>query len=135
MAGTKRWTRFAVFALALSLVSCAVPTHRGFDQQLSQAHGQDINHVISILGPPARIYNMPNGNTLYTFILSASTYRTPINTRADVYGTPDAAYGQVTTTGGNQVVSYCRVDFVTDAQQEIIASRSQGDRCVAMEQR
>src|SRR5712691_9841167 len=121
--------------LALGLVSCAVPTRRGFDQQLSQVHGQDINQVISVWGPPARIYTMPNGNEIYTFILSAATYRTPTTTRADVYGAPNAAYGTVTTTGGNQVVSYCRVDFTTNAQQEIIASRSEGGRCVAMEQR
>jgi hypothetical protein len=120
--------------LALGLVSCAVPTRRGFDQKLSPLRGQDINQVISAWGPPARIYDMPNSNKLYTFVRGA-TSRTPTTTTANVYGGYGAAQGTVTTGGGNLVVSYCRVDFTVNAQQRIIAYRFEGDRCVAMEQR
>lgn len=77
---------------------------------------------------------MPNSNKLYTFVRGA-TSRTPTTTTANVYGGYGAAQSTVTTSGGNLVVSYCRVDFTVNAQQRIIAYRFEGDRCVAMEQR
>jgi hypothetical protein len=118
----------------LGLASCAPRlTHQAFDQQLSQIYGQDINHVISKLGPPAKIYGMPNGDKLYTFVLERTVYRTPTTTTANVWGGYGGAQGTTTTTGGNLVASYCRIDFTVNAQQRIIAHRSEGNRCIAPE--
>ena len=120
--------------LVLSLVSCAGQTHRGFDQLLSLLVGRDINDFISAFGPPARVYGMPNGNKIYTFVLDRVIYRTPTTTTAHVWRGYGGAQGTTTTTGGDLVVSYCRIDFTVNAQQTIIAYRSEGNRCVAPEQ-
>jgi len=72
---------FALTLLFVALAGCAVPTHRGFDHQLSGTRGQDINRIISAWGPPAKVFDMPNGDKIYTFA-RGQTYRTPTTTTA-----------------------------------------------------
>ena len=125
--------KYALAILVLVVTGCAFPTARGFDQQLANSRGENINTIISAWGPPARVFDMPNGYKLYTYA-RAQSYRTPTTTTANVYGGYGSAYGSSTTSGGNVVTSYCRIDFTVNAQQIVTDYRFEGDRCVAMEQ-
>jgi hypothetical protein len=125
--------KYALAILVLVVTGCAVPTARGFDQQLAGTRGQNINNIISKLGPPANVYAMPNGDKIYTFVRS-QTYRTPTTTTAQAAGGYGYAQGSTTTSGGNLVTSGCRIDFRVNAQQMVMDYRFEGDRCRAMEQ-
>lgn len=125
------WLMMVVF-----LMACAgVPTRRGFDQTFSQSIGEDINKMISALGPPQKTYNMPNGDMIYTFY-KGQTYRTPVTTNANVqnYGYGYRS-GQATTSGGDVVSSYCRIDFTVNSAQRIASYRAEGDQCKIVERR
>jgi hypothetical protein len=125
---------FVFLAVTVSLAACAVPTRRGFEQQLSAVRGEDINRIISSWGPPAKVYDMPNGDKIYTFA-RGSTFRTPTTTTANVAGGYGYAQGSATTSGGNVVTSFCRIDLTVSAQQRVTDYRFEGDRCVAREQK
>lgn len=120
-----------LFVLALGLTACAVPTKQKFDKRLEATIGQDINGAIRSFGPPQNVYQMPNGNTLYTWVIGESQ-RTPTVTEAEVRGGYGYASGTATTTGGERVISYCRLQFEVGPDQRVRSFRSEGDRCRAM---
>ena len=122
------WKLLSVFVSAVGLAACAVPTKQNFDRRLQATVGQDINGAIRSFGPPQNVYQMPNGNQLYTWVMGESR-RTPMVTEAEVSGGYGYASGTATTTGGDRVVSYCRLQFEVGPDQRVISFRSDGDRC------
>ena len=129
----RRPMRIVLFLVSAQLMSACAPlaTKAEFDRQFSAIVGQDINKVISKLGPPSNTFTMPNGNKLYSFTLLQNTYRTPTTTDARVQGTSGGATGSATTYGGNLVTNSCRVDLTVNSTQRVVDFRSIGNECVA----
>ncbi|VEB41099.1 Uncharacterised protein [Chromobacterium violaceum] len=69
--------------LALSLAGCAMfPSQEGYAQKVFRWQGRDVNELLAQWGPPTKTMQMPNGNSLYTYV-KESTEQQPLreNTR------------------------------------------------------
>lgn len=126
------WYLFLLVTLLLG--GCA--TQEAFEAKLRGWEGRNINEFIADSGPPSSVFQMPNGNTMYTFARSAvgttPVYRTPTQTTINRVG--NTAYA--TTTGGQvyggQVYQRsCEVNLTVDSSQTIIAWRYEGNACRA----
>lgn len=62
-----RW----IVLVVVALVGCApmknTPKQKQYEKALHAWVGQDINRAIEMMGPPADVFKMPNGNAIYTW--------------------------------------------------------------------
>ncbi|AOZ51785.1 hypothetical protein LQR31_18845 [Chromobacterium vaccinii] len=137
--------------LALSLAGCAMfPTQQGYAQKVYRWQGRDVNELLAQWGAPTKTMQMPNGNSLYTYV-KESTEQRPLqeNTRYEpgtkltmtdkdgqsrVVETP-GRWVSNGMTGGGTVHYECTTNFVVDKKtKEVLSVSFDGNNCLAVEQ-
>jgi len=98
-----------IFLLYFLLLGCA--TTRGYEKILQSWIGHDVNELIQSWGPPANVYKLPNGSTMYTWWFDGGTVAMPIG---------NMAYA---------VKRYCKTTFVVNQQGIIKSWRWEGNAC------
>lgn len=96
---------------------CSCATTEKFEERLRNRMGQDINSVITSVGPPQKTFKMTNGFTVYTWHFEGST----------TYSTQTQAW-----TGKKEIVTnspYCDVNFTVDEHDKIINWQYNGNDC------
>lgn len=141
-AGThKLKSALPIFSLVF-LVGCA--TTPPIADSLNRWVGQDVNGLIRRLGPPDRIYKMPNGNSLYSYtrghtetmpVVKTPTYILPPRTTVSISG----GETHVTTTGGEifggevygggKYRSWCNLHLEVNRADRIVGWSAQGNAC------
>ncbi|KIA80823.1 hypothetical protein [Chromobacterium amazonense] len=138
--------------LLLGMAGCSmIPTQEGYAQKVYRWQGRDANEMLSVWGPPTKTMQMPNGNTLYSYV-KESTVQQPLteNTRYEpgtkVTVTDNNGQAKVIETpgrwvsngfsGGGTYQYRCATNFVVDKKtQEVLSVSFEGNDCVAPLQR
>ncbi len=124
----------AMMAL-LVVASCGgMPTQRGMDQLMQSWDHGNVNDFIAKAGPPAQVYDMPNGNKVFVFGRSETyttpAYTSPTTTTVQTIG--NTAYATTypgTTSGGQSVTTSCTIFFEVDSSQTIVSGHYEGNNC------
>src|SRR5579871_1942932 len=125
-----------VMALAAVALIGGCATREGLEARLRAWEGRNVNDLIAKVGPPTSTFQMPNGNTIYTYARSAigttPVYRTPTQTTVNVVG--NTAYANTTggqVYGGQAYQVSCTVNYTVDKNQTIISWQYEGNACRA----
>lgn len=137
--------RLVAVLLPLWLAACA--SAPPIADNLNRWVGRDINGLISRLGPPDRVYTMPNGNRLYSYSRSHSesmplvktpTYVVPPSTTVRISG----GETHVTTSGGEifggevygggKYQSWCNLHLEVNRAHRILGWSAQGNACAEL---
>ncbi|MDF0605062.1 hypothetical protein HZU77_005260 [Neisseriaceae bacterium TC5R-5] len=124
-----------------------MPTREAYAQKVSSWQGRDVNELLSSWGVPSQTLQMPNGNTLHTYIsqftqqspLQQNSFYEPggrmvINDKDGQSRTVDLPGRWVNNgfMGGGTMHLSCRTNFVINAQTQLVESVSfDGNNCVA----
>jgi len=99
--------------LILSLFLAGCSTTRGYERVLNSWMGSNVNSLIQSWGPPSGVYNLPNGDAMYTWFDSYGAMAMPIG---------NMAYA---------VNRSCKTTFTADSNGRIISWRYEGNACRA----
>ena len=137
----------------LLLAGCQfVATEREFDQQMSRLVGQDISEIITTRGPPTNVFDIPNGNKIYSWKWetweTTPSQVTPVLTSPSTTMVTSMGNGMYVaqtmpgiTTGG-QVIKGSTIHYdcisnliVNPTSQRVVSYSYQGNSCKASEKK
>ena len=131
-----------LYALLLVLLLGGCATQAGMEQAMHSWDNGNINDFIAKAGPPAQVYDMPNGNRMFVFGRSSSyttpTYTSPTtitaNTSINRYG--NTSYGTINAQvyggqvyGGQTFNSSCTIRLTVNPSDTIITWAYEGNAC------
>lgn len=97
-----------------------------YDNTMQSFVGKDINDLIRTWGAPQQVYEMPNGNKMYTFS-RGQTVQQPIVT---VPGQPGYnRSGPTYTIGGGTSTYYCILNFEVNSDNKVVYGTYEGNHC------
>ncbi|MEL0456973.1 hypothetical protein WJN01_12105 [Flavobacteriaceae bacterium SZ-1-7] len=106
---------FIIIFVALIMTSCI--STKNYANRVNTWRGHDINSLISSWGPPSDIYEMPNGNKMYSYLyvnnsLVTTKYNEWLN---ETYQTSSQ--------------SYCQTSFTANENDVIVSTTFKGTAC------
>ena len=114
------------FLLLLVLCGCSRPAHlraRDFEARLNSSVGKDLSDLISVLGPPSEVMDLPNGNRLYEWRRSLGVQGESGTSAGGVYGVGwahgSSSYSEKT----------CNLRYTVDGNNRVVAAHYGGNSC------
>jgi hypothetical protein len=118
----KIFIRIAFFIIiAFSINSCAslFPSTEKYTAIINTWNGSDVNRLITSWGPPSDVYTMPNGNKMYTWLVSSGER---VTTNYNYF---------LNQTVSHSSTSWCKTTFTVNTSNIIIDNTWTGNACVA----
>jgi hypothetical protein len=118
-----------IILIIMSFPSCGpsrAEIQSKYDNTMQSFIGKDINDLIRTWGAPQQVYEMPNGNKLYTFSRGQAVQQ-PVVTIPGQPGYNRSAPSY--TIGGGTATWYCILNFETNPNNEVIHGTYEGNNC------
>lgn len=101
-----------------SMLGTIYPTTEKYQARLDTWTGKDVNSLISSWGPPGEVFTMPNGNKMYTWMLT--TGGTDVTTNYNYY---------LNQSTSNSHTNWCKTTFTVNKSDKIINNTWEGNSC------
>ena len=102
-------------------------TEAGFSEKMDSWLGGDANDWVRKMGPPDKVFVMPNGNKLWTYNLNVAEYITQVTATSyynEYYDTVETVY-----SGGDTITYYCKTEIEVNNAMQIVKWKSIGNNC------
>ena len=110
-----RQTKYLFIVLALLLTSCV--TSKKYTEKIKSWEGEDVNRLINSWGPPSDVFEMPNGNKMYTWLYVSNSL---VTTNYNSY---------LNRLESRQIQYWCKTTFTANTKDVIINWRWNGNAC------
>ena len=104
-----------LICLTVIITSCA--TTKKYTAKVESWKGSDVNKLITSWGPPSNVFEMPNGNKMYTWLYVSNSL---VTTNYNSY---------LNRLESRQIQYWCKTTFTANTKDVIIDWRWNGNAC------